>query len=119
MRFRPDQPHAQVYGLPGVQWQQHGRYYRHNGELVDGDPDRERQIADMEQQLTDPKLPVEVREHYRKRLAALREPVAEPEPVVAAAVEAPPVPKVDMRRKENRHLRHAMATIYGDVEEPA
>jgi len=111
VRFFPESDHAQVFGIPGVYWQQRGNYFTRDGRYVPGDPDREREIGEIETQLTDPKLPSEVREALRKRLAEMK--AAEPEPVVVAA------PKPDLRRKENQHLRGAMERIYGGAEDDA
>lgn len=79
--FRPDQPYAQVFGEPGVWWQQNGHYFTRDGRPVGGKSE---------------------------------ESPGSSEPAPAAAPE--PAPKPDMRRKENRHLRDAMARIYGEPD---
>lgn len=38
MAFDFDAPHGVVYDMPGVRYQQHGIYYRANGQPVDGEP---------------------------------------------------------------------------------
>lgn len=130
MRFDPDKPHAQVYGVPGVSFQQSGKYFRRDGSLVDGDPDRDRELREIKSKIGDASLEPEVREAMRDRLVALgasSDAVVAPVPefaavasmVAAAAEVAEPVakpsalPSDDMRRAENKALK-AQMEIYSE-----
>ena len=103
VRFYPESDAAQVFGVPGVYWQQRGHYFTRDGRHVPGDPDRDREMAEIRAKLEDPATPLEVREGYRRRLATLEVPPLEPEPE--------PV-KEDMRLAENKRLK-AMVEQYG------
>jgi hypothetical protein len=35
MRLDKTRNHAEVYGLPGVKWEQDGSFFRHDGSMVD------------------------------------------------------------------------------------
>lgn len=108
MRFHPDRPHAQVFGVPGVQWQQHGAYFRLDGSLVEGDPDRDREIREIKAVLADPRADPELRIAMRDRLAEIDrpEPVSEPE-------DDDDTPSDDMRLASNKALKAQLA-IYGE-----
>jgi len=105
--FNPDRPYAEVYGTPGVKWQQGGSYFRMDGLHVTGDPDRERELREIRERIGDPDIEPEVREGYRERL---REMTAAPPPLVIADKR---VGSDDMRLAENRRLK-AQMEIYSE-----
>lgn len=105
MSFDPDRPHAQVYGTPGVQWQQDGRYWRRDGSPVDGDPDRERELREIKTRLTEPDLEPEVREALRERVAMMA--------AAPAIAPQPPVQGDDMRLAANKALK-VQLEVYGE-----
>lgn len=107
MTFDPSRPYGSVQGIPGVVYQQNGRYYRRDGSLVDGDPERDQEIRDLRARLGDPEMEPEVRAAMRERLAALAA-----KPVEPVRVAAEPAFRDDMRLAENKRLR-AMMDQYG------
>lgn len=64
-------PAGQVYGLPGVQWQQDGCYFRRDGSPVSGDPDREAELRGLRGVLADQAATFEQREAATERLKAI------------------------------------------------
>ena len=122
-RFYQESDHAIVYGIPGVAFQQNGRYFRRDGSLVDGDPDREREVAELRGQLADPTVDFNAKELLKARLRQIGEPTEEPkeaapqsraEPVfVPPALKENTVGEDDLRRAENKALK-AQLDIYGE-----
>lgn len=107
MRFDPTRAHSVVYGVPGVAYQQNGRYFQRNGTPVDGDPDRDREIAEIREKLVDADTAPEVRDALRAKLAKLTTSVPVVPPVMRQA------PSDDMRLSENKRLK-AMVEQYGE-----
>jgi hypothetical protein len=112
--FDPDKPHAQVYGTPGVYWQQFGNYFRLDGAHVPGDPDRDRELKEIEASIGDPKIEPEVRASMRKRLESIKASLAEEAAPVEVAAVTDSIPSDDMRRAENKALK-AQMEIYGEI----
>ena len=77
-RFYPESDKGEVYGLPGVKWQQRGYYFDAHGGYVSGDPDREREVMEINTTLAAPTITPEAAEALRARLAAITAPVVEP-----------------------------------------
>jgi hypothetical protein len=99
-RFYPESDKAEVYGLPGVRWQQRGYYFTDSGRYVAGDPDKDRELDEINGQLADPKLAPEAQ-------AALR---ARKEKLMTAA---PPMPPEDQTAKSDELLKKQLE-IYGE-----
>jgi hypothetical protein len=81
--LNPNHPYGEVYGVPGVRFQQNGRYFRSDGTLLDGDPDRDREVRQIEEKLSDPETAPEAAELLRARKEAIGA-------AVVAAPAAPP-----------------------------
>jgi hypothetical protein len=110
VRFYPEADAAQVYGIPGVYWQQHGRYFTRDGQLVEGDPDLDRGIRELKATIADPETPLSDKPELRHQLEEMESRrtsvVRIPEPAAAVA-------KDDMRVRENKHLK-ALMEQYGE-----
>ena len=135
IRFYQESDHAIVFGIPGVAFQQKGRYFRRDGSLIEGNPEREREIGELRAIMTDPAGTVDARDLARLRMAqlgvtmddlvaaveaeAVRPPETRAEIGQTRAEIAPEVPQSrgwspdDMRRPENKALKAEM-DIYGE-----
>lgn len=115
MRLNPSQPHAAVYGTPGVRFQQNGRYFRDDGEEVDGDPEREAEIVELRDLLADPSTDMATKRGIRERLRRISPgEFDEPAPMAVEPAKAPNGwSEDDLRRPENKTLK-AQLDVYGE-----
>ena len=113
-RFNPERAYAEVFGIPGVSYQQNGCYFRRDGVFVEGDPDRERELTELKTKIADPELAEEVRDGLRERLGFIQDkPVAVSAPLPRVEAVGKP-PSDDMRLAENKALK-AQMEIYGQA----
>lgn len=106
---------AQVYGLPGVQWQQDGQYFRRDGSVVDADPDREIELRGLRSVIADPAATLEDRENAAERLRAIggARAAAAAEATREVEQEAQPKGGRPTQAAEEARLR-AQLDIYGE-----
>lgn len=84
-----DQPYGTVYDMPGVRYQQHGRYFRHDGMPVDTDPQEPTREPDQPSQKLDTRgwSQDDMRRPENKALKAQMEVYGEPWTTPSAARE--------------------------------
>ena len=96
-----ERPYAEVYGTPGVKFQQSGRYFRQDGALVNGNPDRDREMREIKQALANPDTTPEAAEALRDRLEVIK-------------VDAAPAPEPEDAGEQSDDQLKALLKTYGE-----